>query len=198
MKKIIILTISIILSFPVVAENVVGIELGGKVTPENNLKKTNTSGQYQNVYSSKDVPFFDTVQVEADSNDIIRSIAFVKSYDFTIHELDVRKKEIVDGYKTMLSTLEKKYGSFDTSDAKGITGYKGGMNTFYMGEIKEAAKNESVNSDSLGAVYLMFRSPNNEGFMLGEKKQANLYLLYLDKSALKKIKDKKEKTLSGF
>jgi len=206
MYKTIILTLLII--FPSSAfsdiDNIVGFNFGGILKSSKKLKKIKNNKKLSNiscVYLDNSVKFFDFLHVGTDKKGLINYLEFQKTYALTMSNIIVDKKKIVDDYKRVLSTIQKRYGKFDTSNAEHILGLLGKTNSFYMQKIDEISYNKSPKSTNIGAIFLNLKSNDNKNYtelMFGGEKKVNLILKYMDKSLLSNIESIKKEELSGF
>ena len=112
--------------------------------------------------------------------------------------LSVLKKQIKNDYKTILNTLEAKYGEFDNSNAKNILGEMGNMNAFYISALQEQSININPKTEKIGVIFLSLVGKESKQFIYGEEKEIIFILSYLHKKLVSQIKKQKKEELEGF
>ena len=197
MKYIIVLILLSYSSFSF-SEDIVGFNFGGKLLDSNEYEKVNGETVLPNEYTVNDVKFFDFAQVGTDIDSNIKTLVFVKKYTFSLQTISVDKAEIKDDYKKILSSIEKRYGKFDNSNADKILGIFGKTNSFYMSKTLQKSINKSPGSKKIGKIMLILEGDEEPKFMMGVKKTLTLTLAYLDNSISDMLDKKSENEVNGF
>lgn len=194
------ITILLLLSYSSLSfsEGIVGFDFGGKLLNSNEYKKVDIDALLPNEYIVDDVKFFDFAQVGTNEDDIIKTLAFVKDYKYTIQTLSVDKVVIKDDYKKVLSSLEERYGKFDNENADKILGVIGKTNSFYISKVSQKSINKAPDSKDVGTIILVLEGDEEESFIIGGKKTLTLMLVYLDNTVTAMLNKKSEDEVSGF
>lgn len=182
--------------------DILGFELNKPISDMSKVEKVNVKEKVGgSVYSIKKVKFFDAGQLELDSNENIMGISFVKTYSIDIHNLAVKKVEIVEDIDSLLKKIETKYGVFSKEKASNyyrpIAGAK--SSTYWMGELNDKWINKTPNDPSVGQIVVALIKAKDKGNIpLSRPTKVNLYLGYINSSTKKQLEEKKDKELEGF
>lgn len=197
MKFSMFLLLFVCVSTPAHADIIAGFDIGGKFVDFGKYSELKEK-MLPHEYYVKEVKFFDYAQVGTDEEKIIHSLTFQKKYKVTMSNLSVFKKQIKNDYKTILNTLEAKYGEFDNSNAKNILGEMGNMNAFYISALQEQSININPKTEKIGVIFLSLVGKESKQFIYGEEKEIIFILSYLHKKLVSQIKKQKKEELEGF
>lgn len=181
-------------------EDIQGIKIGCEFTGGDGFEKSNDKALSDNLYrSTKDIKFFDSVEIETNNDNKIVGVAFIKEYDITMSNMKLQEEEIIADFKKFTESLEKRWGDFDKSKAKGIFSKLNLSGTLFMRDIREQAVNKNPKSDAVGAVavFLSFKT-NDEAMMRGKPQKARFAIGYIGKSTADELQKEKESVTDGF
>lgn len=181
-------------------EEIQNIKIGCEFEGGEGFKKLNQNAVGSNSYSSsKDIKFFDSMEVFTDENNKVTGIGFVKTYPITMSNMKLQEEQVIADYKQFAESLEKRWGSFDKSNANGIFSKFNMSGTLFMRDIKERIENDNPRSDVLGKIGLLLSfKTDDEAMMRGKPQTAGLVLIYADKEAVEEGKKEAESITDGF
>jgi len=198
-NKVIILILFIIIpSICVGNENIVGFELGEIFKDYPKYEDQDKKKVLDHLYQVNNVKFFDFVEIETDKNHIIRALSFAKEYKINAENLNSEKKIIINDFKIILKTVEKRFGKFDTSNVDMLNSPLGESNFHFMQKLGDMAINKKPKSKTVDLILIGLQSEECPNFMIGETKIITFYLIYTDLSAKKKMIKMFKERINGF
>lgn len=181
-------------------EEIQGIKIGCEFKGGDGFKKLNQSAVGANSYSSsKNIKFFDSVEIATDGDNKVIGMVFVKKYPITMSNMKLQEEKVIAEYKQLAESLEKRWGVFDRSNAKGIFSKLNLKGTLFMMDISERIENDTPKSEVVGKVGLLLNfKTDDEAMMRGKSQTAGLVLLYADKATVEAGKKEAESATDGF
>jgi hypothetical protein len=185
-----------------------GIELGKEVSKDKSIKKMPYSssitcdvmdcGKKIYGYKKDKVKFFDGMKIEVDGKNIARSIAYPKIYKVNTNNVKTQSKKIQKDFKRILDRLEKKYGTFDKTDAKGILSSIISPIVYFSQQVDEVAINKNPKSENIGRIILLLKTKGKKQVILGNTIDVMLLVGYTDKYLDAALDKKKESELDDL
>jgi hypothetical protein len=186
--------------------DIMGFKLGSPIKDKTKIIKLNIASDKKIgdvVYKIKKVKFFDTGEIEVDTNKTIMSITFIKTYKVNVQNLQVLKRSIKKDLEFILKKIGNKYGVFDKSNA--VNYYKEFMgsntNFYWLNKIKDIWVNKNVNDKNIGEIRIVLISDgqdlkNPENIM--EDNEVKIVLSYIRNDLMKSLENKKDNRLNDF
>lgn len=182
------------------SEEIQGIKMGCEFTGGNGFVKENIKSLGENYYVlSKDVKFFDRMEVETDKDNKVIGIVFLKDYPVTLSNMKLQEEKVIADYKQFIDGLEGRWGEFDKSKAKGVYSRLNLGGTLFMRDIREVSENNNPKSEAVGSikVVLSFKTDTEE-MMLGQPQEATFAIAYIGVDTAKDLQKAKESMTDGF
>ena len=198
MKAILFIFFFICMPMLIYADDIIGFNFGGKFENYDNYSEISGDKLFPHEYMVQNVKFFDFANIGTSEEKTIKSIVFVKSYKISYFNIINVKRTILEDFKSILSSIEKRYGEFDKSKANNILGIYGKTNAYYLGKVSEVAMNRSPDSEKIGLIILVLKGEENLEILSGEEKTIDLNLLYFDTEYAQLFENNREDRTRGF
>lgn len=171
-----------------------GYEIGQSIQEKENLMSREGRGLISDYwYIEKEVKFFDEVEIEVSSEDVIEVISANKTYDVTLQNIKVQKRSIKNDFFDIVDRLEQKYGDADKENASEIYGMWADSNMFYLyQEISQNVIIRDVNDDNIDRIFISLISEGSDEAEVMQGAEIMLAITYMSKNAVQEVYERSE------
>lgn len=196
-KKISTISIFFLLFLPIVVQGQsapFGYEIGQPIQEKEKLITREGRGMISDYwYIDKDVKFFDEVEIEVNSEDIIEVISATKTYDVTLQNIQVQKRRIKNDVFDLVDRLERKYGDADKENASEIYGKWADSNMFYLHQvINQMVVIKEADDNNIERVFINLASEGSDETEVMQGAEITLAITYASRNTVQEMHERSE------
>ena len=181
-------------------EEIQGVKMGCEFIGGDDFVKGEEESLGEHYYiRTKNIKFFDQMEVETDADNRVIGVSFLKRYPVTMSNMKLQEERIIEDYKQFIKGLSERWGDFDTNKAKRIFSRFTSSGVLFLQDLMEVSINTHPKSDVVGAIIVTLSyDMGMESMMFGNAQEADLSLIYMGKEVADKLKREQESVTDGF